>query len=69
MELADKLLSANPMHASPAEHVALPDTRATTSDGLYTQPWWNNKHEHGNFVGWRQYRKMLVGENRPTNRR
>lgn len=69
LELADKLFGSIPMHASPAEHVALPDTRETTEGGNYTLPWWKNKHEHGNFVGWRQYRKMLVGENNPTNRR
>jgi hypothetical protein len=23
---------------------------------------WRHPKEHGNFVGWRQYRKMLPGE-------
>lgn len=50
------LMESRPVHASPAEHVAIPDTRylSGTGDGL-----WKNQHEHGNFTGWRQFRKMI----------
>lgn len=57
LALYDKLVGAQPMHASPAEHQATPDTKAC-GDGCC----WSNEHEWGNFVGWRQYRKMLPGE-------
>lgn len=43
----DSLLSAQPIHASPAEHVAV------ACDG---------PHRHGNFTGWCQWRKFLPGE-------
>lgn len=63
----------DPIHASPAEHQAMPDElcRAVqVSNEIHTErnKWlanatgWKNAHEHGNFVGWRQYRKMLPGE-------
>lgn len=49
------------VHASPAEHQATPDS------GVYrgTQGEWDgdNRRQWGNFCGWRQYRKMLPGEN------
>lgn len=42
-----QLLSAQPVHASPAEHVAV------ACDG---------PHRHGNFTGWCQWRKFLPNE-------
>lgn len=45
--LHDKLVVAAPLHASPAEHVA----KAL-----------GERRRIGNFVGWHQYRKMLVNE-------
>ena len=51
----DALISARPMHASPAEHQATPDT--LLPDGS-----WANPHLHGNLRGWIQYRKTLTGE-------
>jgi thymidylate synthase ThyX len=51
LALYDRLLTSQPLHASPAEHQATPDTYTP----CYPQQW-------GNFVGWRQYRKMLPGE-------
>jgi len=58
VNLYEKLAVAKPLHVSPAEHQATPD-----------KPWFDNfsfgwKHikQHGNFYGWRQYRKMLKGE-------
>ncbi len=56
VELHDKLVAAKPLHASPAEHVAQVDERL---DHLMS---WANPQEHGNFVGFRQYRKMLPNE-------
>lgn len=47
-ELYDRLLKAQPIHASPAEHQA----KATRS-----------KKYSGNLRGWIQYRKTLKGEN------
>lgn len=56
LKLYDRLLGASPIHASPAEHQATPDSR------LERAPYWCNMEQHGNFFGWRQYRKMLKGE-------
>lgn len=61
---------AQPIHASPAEHQATPDEPLLT---FYEGPsaykisinrsvGFNHPEQHGNFVGWRQYRKMLPGE-------
>lgn len=70
IKLYDRLVGSKPLHASPAEHQATPDTVFT--DGMWTNQEdgqsdtlraWAHKQEHGNFVGWRQYRKRLKGEN------
>jgi hypothetical protein len=53
--LGDKLFGASPIHASPAEHIAQPDS-------MYNHVW-VNKPLHGNFVGFIQYRKTLPNEN------
>lgn len=55
LKLYDRLLGSHPLHASPAEHQATPDEFAG-------EGWWRHEAEHGNFTGWRQYRKMLPGE-------
>lgn len=55
LDLYNKLLASAPLHASPAEHQALPDH--LIGDHLWAHP-----KEHGNFTGWRQYRKMLPNE-------
>jgi hypothetical protein len=52
------LVGSHPMHASPAEHQATPDE----IQHMRTFDRWRHPKEHGNFVGWRQYRKMLPGE-------
>lgn len=64
VDLHNKLVVAIPLHASPAEHVATPDTETTPrSDmGLRGLPHWDHPELHGNFIGWNQYRKMLPGE-------
>lgn len=63
LALYDRLLGGlsdktKPLHASPAEHQATPDTihQGNSDDS------WLNAHQHGNLDGWRQYRKMLDGE-------
>jgi thymidylate synthase ThyX len=56
LKLYDRLVGSSPLHASPAEHVATPDT-------LHYGKWmWAHPKEHGNYIGWRQHRKMLNGE-------
>ncbi len=50
MILYDKLMGSIPLHASPAEHQAMPD------------PWSIFPDLHGNFKGFIQYRKLLTGE-------
>ena len=82
LALYDKLLSAQPLHASPAEHQATPDVFHPESYTITTPQEltdaqraarempvsvtmngsWGHQSEHGNFIGWCQYRKMLPGE-------
>lgn len=50
LELYEKLVGAQPMHASPSEHQGLPD------------PHQHSRSLWGNFYGWVQHRKLLVGE-------
>jgi thymidylate synthase ThyX len=58
IERYDKLVGAQPVHASPAEHQATPDEGTCDGDAVT----WRNPLLHGNFIGWRQYRKTLSGE-------
>jgi thymidylate synthase ThyX len=70
LKLHDRLLSARPIHASPAEHQATPDEPLLTFSegregyraGINRWVGFAHHEQHGNFVGWRQYRKMLPGE-------
>jgi thymidylate synthase ThyX len=55
LALYARLLGAQPLHASPAEHQATPDAHTQYME-------WLSRKEWGNFVGWRQLRKMLPGE-------
>jgi hypothetical protein len=61
--LFEKLMGGQPLHASPSEHQATPDYRfdMTTRAGSFQL--WSHADEHGNLYGWRQFRKMLPGEN------
>lgn len=66
IELHDKLVGSAPLHASPAEHVAQADTfNRPLYDRFGEHAGWAWKHseQHGNFEGFRQYRKMLPNEN------
>jgi hypothetical protein len=58
----DKLLKSHPLHASPAEHVCQADEDLNNRTSGYDKPVWKHSHQHGNFVGFRQYRKMLPNE-------
>jgi hypothetical protein len=57
LERYNLLVGSKPMHASPVEHQATPDTPS----GDDYDPWWNSEL-HGNFVGWVQWRKILERE-------
>ena len=59
--LYDRLMGSAPLHASPAEHQATPDIEDEVLQREFIDCW-KHPHEHGNFVGWRQYRKMLPNE-------
>lgn len=74
LTLFDRLVGSQPLHASPAEHQATPDTQQseeccdhihfTDSGDELDMPCdrWNNSHLHGNFTGWIQHRKLLANE-------
>lgn len=49
LDLFQRLISADPMHASPLEHVATPATEGEISEGNVS----------GNFYGWHQYRHSI----------
>jgi thymidylate synthase ThyX len=51
MELYDKLVVRDSVHASPLEHQATPDSMV---DGQWLTP-----ILHGNFRGWNQFRRMI----------
>ncbi len=60
--LYKRLIGSTPIHASPAEHQATPDRirRYSQTSGIID---YVNPEEVGNLgPGWRQYRKMLLGE-------
>jgi thymidylate synthase ThyX len=60
--LHDKLVVSQPLHATPAEHQATPDSLVPTGLLGPDNRAWLNEHQWGNLRGWRQYRKMLPGE-------
>lgn len=57
--LYERLAKDRPMHASPLEHQAAPDWPYTGGEAGSR---WQTPEEHGNFTGWRQFRKMHEGE-------
>jgi thymidylate synthase ThyX len=69
--LYTKLLASTPLHASPAEHQARPDTThvlhvtvaETPDEAAVELKAWRNPSLHGNFRGFIQYRKTLPHEN------
>lgn len=58
IKLYERLVGAEPLHASPAEHQATPDKRADGVIGVANDAW-TNPELHGNLTGWIQYRKIL----------
>lgn len=61
LALFDRLVGAQPLHASPAEHQATPDKPKSAGISDWTDGWWQPEL-HGNLRGWIQYRKTLPGE-------
>jgi thymidylate synthase ThyX len=62
--LFEKLVVAQPLHASPAEHQGTPmycngSFHTTSGKDMYV---YKDEHLGGNFTGWIQYRKTLDGE-------
>lgn len=67
LRLYEKLVGKQPLHASPAEHQATPDEPvdrylAGDDEANVLRIEWAHPEQHGNLVGYRQYRKMLPGE-------
>lgn len=62
LQLYDRLVGSQPLHASPAEHQATPD-KALMRNGLGEVIMWDAENLHGNLTGWVQLRKTLPGEN------
>lgn len=72
LKLYERLVGSVPLHASPAEHQAMPDewghkVGAPNKNGgqptVFPEKHWRYTNQHGNFTGWRQHRKMLINEN------
>lgn len=61
LRLHKRLLGAQPIHASPAEHQATPDQWVQTWFDNYGSGW-KQPELHGNLPGWVQYRKTILGE-------
>jgi hypothetical protein len=72
LERYELLVGSEPLHASPAEHQATPDTKShyerlliecNKEELLNSGPNWDNPHLSGNLnPGWIQFRKTLTGE-------
>ena len=62
LDLFNKLLGAQPLHASPAEHQATPDQMIDEQRGDIISERWEHPHLHGNFTGFIQFRKTLPNE-------
>ncbi|WP_316196720.1 FAD-dependent thymidylate synthase [Bradyrhizobium sp. SZCCHNS3053] len=68
LQLFNDLVGARPLHASPAEHQATPDTGGVCVDASEgpskRKPFWqwDKPNLHGNFVGWIQNRKLIEQE-------
>ena len=62
--LCDKLIGMKPLHASPFEHQATPDTSTHVPfySDIVDARIFDNPQLHGNFYGWCQYRKYFEGE-------
>lgn len=56
LNLYERLVSMQPPHASPLEHIAAPDFLINHDTE------WGNRDLHGNFSGWIQFRKTIPNE-------
>lgn len=62
-ERYDKLVVSAPVHASPTEHQATPDTKIMIELGKgQAITAWQQADKQGNFVGWIQHRKEIDNE-------
>lgn len=65
IKLFERLALHSPVHASPLEHQATPDNYygwTINTDTDRAEYRWDFAHQHGPFVGWRQFRKMIENE-------
>lgn len=64
LTLYNRLVGSSPLHASPAEHQATPDTyHGDLADiDFESDVGWDHPKEHGNLTAWRQYRKTIPKE-------
>jgi thymidylate synthase ThyX len=64
--LFERLVGVTPLHASPSEHQATPDSFARQPSRIFSEEpapvRWSSPKLHGNFVGFIQFRKTLQGE-------
>lgn len=56
LALYERLVGGKPLHASPIEHQAVPDS--LRQKGLHSKDWYVPWF-HGNLVGWKQFRKLV----------
>lgn len=62
-ERFDHLVVSTPVHASPTEHQATPDWKVMIDLGKgQSIEVWQEPSNHGNFVGWKQFRKEIPNE-------
>lgn len=66
LALYDRLVGSSPLHASPTEHQATPDSQLESFEAGNYYIEWVNPTKHGNLSGWIQHRKLLPGENVTT---
>lgn len=62
LELYDRLAGSIPIHASPLEHIATPDYMKYSYDRYGEAKIWKYPKLHGNFTGWKQFRKCVPNE-------
>jgi hypothetical protein len=62
IKLFEALMVAVPLHASPAEHQATPDSITSPIEGPVGSWEWDNKEKHGNLQGYVQLRKLYPNE-------
>ena len=67
LALFERLMGAQPLHASPAEHQGTPDTPEWERDPhsgsrIELTGGWDHPELHGNLTGWIQYRKTFPNE-------